>query len=107
MKTTKNKRGFTSYSFVDDDGYECSLQESSANGRKIWLGVDNVNETGLILAKDAHLMNIKTFQSFGWLECPILKEVLLHDRMHLTQKQVKKLLPALQYFAEHGYLPEE
>lgn len=27
------------------------------------------------------------------------------ERMHLTQDQVKALLPALQHFAEHGEMP--
>ena len=29
------------------------------------------------------------------------------DRMHLTQSHVRALLPLLQYFAEHGVLPED
>lgn len=29
------------------------------------------------------------------------------DRMHLSQEQVKELLPILQHFAEYGFLPYE
>lgn len=33
-------------------------------------------------------------------------QVVIFSRMHLTQDQVKKLLPHLQHFAETGTLPE-
>jgi hypothetical protein len=57
MKTEKTQRGFNLSSFTDENGYECSLQESSSCEPRIWLGVNNANETGQIMAKDAHLMS--------------------------------------------------
>lgn len=43
----------------------------------------------------------------GWLPLAGWDEssMVANTRMHLTQSQVRDLLPALQYFAEHGYLP--
>ena len=76
--TTLNKkttsRGFGLWEFKDKYGQECSLQDSSlASEPAIWLGVD-----------------------------VDLKGEDVHDRMHLTQEQVKALLPILTYFAETG-----
>ena len=41
--------------------------------------------------------------------CSVLPSLWLgtdENRMHLSQKMVKDLLPLLTYFAEHGVLPE-
>ncbi|HEY4786244.1 MAG TPA: hypothetical protein VIH57_09345 [Bacteroidales bacterium] len=64
--------------FEDDYKQQCSLQKSNAAlENKIWLGVD----------KD---INGKA----------------VNARMHLTQKQVRDLLPFLQKFAETGEIHE-
>lgn len=33
--------------------------------------------------------------------------ILVFGRMHLSQERVRLLIPYLQYFVEHGYLPHE
>jgi len=47
------------------------------------------------------------YKGTGWVPYPIPEDVLLNTQMHLTQDQVKALLPILQYFAEHGDLPDD
>lgn len=83
IKKARTERGFRRWDFADRYGQKCSLQKSSLAGEEaIWFGVD---------------VNIpKELGGEG-------KEV--HERMHLTQKMVKQLLPALQHFAEKGELP--
>lgn len=74
LEKSVTKRGFGLYEFVDFSGQECSLQDSSAAEESaIWFGVD---------------VNIKGES--------------VSTRMHLTQEQVKVLLPTLTYFAETG-----
>ena len=68
------ERGFGFYEFKDKYGQECSLQDSSlASEPAVWLGVD---------------IDLKGDE--------------IQNRMHLTQEQVKALLPILTYFAETG-----
>jgi hypothetical protein len=99
---TKNKtpRGFCRYEFKDKYGMKCSLQDSSlATESAIWLGVDD---------PEPKIMASKTPQGgTGWVPFDIPEDVLLSTRMHLTQEQVKALLPILTYFAETGeYISE-
>jgi hypothetical protein len=90
LKKDVTNRGFGIWEFYDMNGHKCSLQDSSvATEPVIWLGVDDVDPT------------IKGEN--GWEPYnDIPKKVLLHSRMHLTQEQVKTLLPVLKYFAETG-----
>lgn len=68
-------RGFQRIDFIDRHGNSCSIQESSlASEDAIWFGVD---------------------EDFEGREC---------TRMHLTQEQVKELLPILQMFVETGQI---
>jgi hypothetical protein len=71
-------RGFKRGGFVDRYNVECSIQESSlVSEPAIWLGCnEGTHHQGQCSA-----------------------------RMHLTQEQVARLLPFLQYFAMHGELP--
>ena len=103
MKLKKTIRGFKRGEFKDADNTECSIQESSACGAYIWLGVNKVDAQ--FLAKDAKKVGVATDRTLGWIQYPIPPEVSLFSRMHLSQKQVKKLLPLLTHFAEHGVLP--
>lgn len=105
MKTEYTQRGFAKIEFPDRYGHPCSIQKSSlATEDAIWFGV--VDADPKIMAIDAHRMGIPTPATVGWIPFAIPKEVLLSTRMHLTQDQVKELLPILQYFAEHGELPK-
>ena len=90
-----NPRGFKGFVFIDRNNEKCSLQESSlATNDAIWLGLDQVIPKILIKGK-------------GWQNVPLPDGTLIAGRMHLTQAQVQTLLPALQYFAERGVLPDE
>jgi len=92
IKKTKTQRGFYSIEFQDRYNAKCSIQKSSlATEDAIWFGVD-----------DADPKILK--HGSGWQPFEIHKEVLFTTRMHLTQKQVKKLLPILQKFADTGEL---
>ena len=72
----KDKKGLSKISFEDDYKQQCSLQKSNAAlDHKIWLGVE----------KDINGKSINA-------------------RMHLTQEQVRDLLPYLQNFADTGEL---
>lgn len=82
-------RGFGLYHFHDMNGHHCSLQDSSvATESAIWFGV--------------HAPEVKIFGEHGWEDVPLPDEVFISGRMHLTQEQVKALLPILTYFAETG-----
>lgn len=107
IKIKKTNRGFQKGEFKDFYGMECSIQKSSlATEDCIWLGVDDVKP--VIMSSDAIRMGLRkrTFDENdnGWIDFKIPKEVLLHSSMHLTQKQVKELLPLLQKFAKTGEL---
>lgn len=92
IKKSKTERGFGLYEFTDLYGSKCSIQDSSlATESAIWFGVD-----------DPHPVIMSSKIGEGWIDYPIPPEVLLHTRMHLSQKQVQKLLPILQHFAETG-----
>lgn len=75
MRKKKNDRGFSYIEFDDYYKQKCSLQMSSlATNAAIWLGVDN---TG-----------------------PLMDSKPVNHRMHLTKREVKKLLPHLIKFIE-------
>lgn len=95
IKKSKTGRGFATLSFTDDYGCECSIQKSSsAFDSKIWFGIDK--------PKVQRFNNNGT----GWSDItPVsTKEnpVIIESRMHLTRKQVKKLIPILQNFVDTG-----
>ena len=72
----------------------CSLQKSSlATEDAIWLGCNDANVQACIPGK-------------GWTPVPMPEgvDIVANTRMHLTQEQVKELLPFLQRFAETGTL---
>lgn len=96
MKKSKTQRGFTECEFKDRGGVECSIQKSSlATEDAIWFG-----------AKEIGLQHFKAHE--GWKEIKLTDTIEEHyianNRMHLTKKQIKKLLPILQKFVETGEL---
>ncbi len=94
LKKGFTNRGFSYIEFKDMYGSECSIQKSSlATEDAIWFGVNSADPE--IMVEDK-----------GWLPYEIPDSVLLTTRMHLTQEQVKELLPILQTFAETGKLPD-
>ena len=100
MKMEKTLRGFSVIEFIDQRDNECSLQKSSMAAEDcIWLGC---NEIGL-----KHFI-----PSIGWRDVKLIDGpprgecYIANTRMHLTQEQVKMLLPYLQRFVETGELSE-
>lgn len=90
LEKKKTRRNFGYYEFTDYYGDKCSLQKSSiVEPECIWLGIDNAIPKVLI-------------QNEGWKECKLPEGAMTNTRMHLTQEQVKSLLPILQKFAETG-----
>jgi len=95
MKIKKTYRGFARADFTDRYGEECSIQDSSlATEAAIWLGIND--PTPQILAKYCQEGAV------GWSKVPMHPDVNINGRMHLTQDQVKELLPILIRFAETG-----
>lgn len=82
-------RGFSYYKFCDAYRAECTLQLSSAvagdDGAYIWLGMDQ--------DKDGNKAHTHIDKVSGHK---------IGSRMHLSQTQVKELLPLLAYFVKHG-----
>lgn len=95
MKKTKTNRGFAIIEFKDRYDSACSLQKSSlATEDCIWFGVDDA---------EPKIMASQTPEGgTGWVPYPLSENVLLTTRMHLTQEQVKNILPYLQKFVETG-----
>jgi len=96
MKLSKTNRGFNKIKFEDRYKEECSIQDSSlATEAAIWFGVDNPS----LMMMASHGQENGT----GWIKIPLHENVtIMPTRMHLTQSQVKELLPILQRFAETG-----
>ncbi len=112
IKMTPTCRGFLRGEFKDANGQSCSIQKSSAfggeGGELIWLGVNNPKGDFCVLGHDdaARARN----GGWGWQEKNLSvmfpdSDVNVPDRMHLSQAQVKALLPSLQHFAKTGELP--
>lgn len=94
MKKQYTERGFGIYNFKDKYKVECSIQKSSAASEDcIWLG-----------ANDIGLKHFKAYE--GWKDVDLINTIEEHyvanNRMHLTRKQVEKLLPILEKFVKTG-----
>ena len=106
----KSERGFEMQHFSDDNGIDCSIQESSAVEAHIWLGVHrpqvyiaykDAKAAGLDLEKDYPETN-----DYGACTIPIPEKAFIESRMHLNQKQARELAKKLNYFARTGMLKE-
>lgn len=94
------ERGFPYLEFSDRYDSPCTLQLSSlADERAIWFGLDKA-EPRILASKILE-------KGRGWAAYPIHEDVFIPTRMHLTQAQVRKLIPVLQYFADYGELPNQ
>ena len=101
MEVKQTGRGFDIIEFTDRYDAKCSLQKSSlATEDAIWFGVDDAEPQ--VMASKAASVGVSTSETTGWVPFPIPEDVLLTTRMHLTQDQVKEILPILQKFAETG-----
>lgn len=101
MEVEYTNRGFAKINFEDANGVKSSLQESSlATEAAIWFGANKLE-----------LKHFKAYQ--GWKDMPEVDEFRMdehysgNNRMHLTQEQVKELLPFLIRFAETGVISDE
>ena len=103
MEKRKTERGSDIIEFKDRYNAKCSLQKSSlATEDAIWFGITDADPQ--IMVYDAKKIGIPTNENNGWMKFEIPKEVLLSTRMHLTQEQVRNLLPYLQKFVDTGEL---
>jgi len=94
MELTATQRGFSLAKFTDRYGNQCSIQKSSlATEDAIWFGIDNPKLTIFENASKGKYIITDMPANFD-----------VDSRMHLTQDQVKALLPLLQKFAETGEL---
>lgn len=99
MKITKTGRGFDLITFTDRNGLLGSLQKSSlATEDAIWLGVydDIVRECRMDTKEGWQDIDLNTIKHSPE------NDILVENRLHLTQSMVKELLPFLQKFAETG-----
>jgi hypothetical protein len=97
MKKTITPRGFGLIEFKDSKGVECSIQQSSiATEEAIWFGCDDA---------DPQIFIPNGNPSWRKLEKPAeAQDWIFNARMHLTRKQVEKLIPVLQKFVDYGEL---
>lgn len=99
----RTNRGFRIDRFTDANGVACSAQVCSAarDEALLWLGCSEIG--------------LKRFTPHrGWEDVELEQDMarggvghVANTRMHLTQSQVRALLPALQHFAETGDLPDQ
>lgn len=100
MLVNNTGRGFQVASFLDANGEECSLQQSSAIGREeddgtgepgsfmLWLGIDRVQPRS----------------GPPWKDVPIPADCMSSGRMHLDRNQVKELVAHLRRWLKTGSL---
>ena len=97
MKVKKDitERGFGIIEFVDLYGTKCNIQKSSLSTKDaIWMGVIDANP---------QIMESKIKDGgTGWVKYPILEDVSLTTRMHLSISQVKTIIEILQKFVDTG-----
>lgn len=95
IKIKKTERGFAIGEFTDDHDVPCTIQKSSlATEDAIWLGCAE--------------LGVKVFDAGkGWVDYEFpdpSTKYIGNNRMHLTRKQVRDLLPLLNKFVETGEL---
>jgi len=97
-KIKHTQRGFGYIEFKEKYGLKCSLQKSSAASEDcIWLGIDEVSIIGFngTQSPTIKIGNEEIKKAFNVSD-------ITNSRMHLTKKQVAKLLPFLQKFVKTG-----
>lgn len=95
----KTSRGFGLIHMPGRQGEVFSLQESSAidSEQAIWFGPSE--------------LRVQSFQPGGWRDVDFNAlipgaTILGNERMHLTQSQVRDIIPILSYFVREGALPD-
>ena len=97
FRKTRTPRGFGIRYFKDHNDVECSIQTSSiASDDAIWLGATEIGLKEFIAYRSPSAWkNIE-------LEQTVTHHHVANTRMHLTRKQVEKILPILEKFVETG-----
>lgn len=96
LRNSPNDRGLYGHRFLDRYDVECSIQNSSlATTSAIWFGVTD--------STPFYHIDIGGHKAGDKVTLP--PGTMSHSRMHLTQAQVKSLIPILQEFADTGELP--
>lgn len=104
MRIKKTARGFDLIEFKDSDGVNCTLQKSSsALGDKIWLGSKAEIKEFYPAPRDTDESWFDV-EDLSPLKHRPQNEIHVFSRMHLTRKQVEKLLLHLQNFVKTGEL---
>lgn len=96
LTESQTSRGFQKVGFCDHYGVDCSIQKSSlATEHAIWIGADN--------------LGLKRFPGnyTGWHDVDLGEvfpgqTISANNHMHLTQDDVRAILPTLTHFAETG-----
>lgn len=101
MKVKKTNRGFAVVEFKDQHGTECSIQKSSlATDDCIWFGANKIGLKEFVAYRQPSAWVDRNDVDTHTME----HHFVANNRMHLTRKQVAKLLPILQKFVETGEL---
>jgi len=97
MEIKHNQCGFAYVEFVDRYNNKCSLEKSTlAFEDCIWLGCDEIG--------------LKKIDHQGWQYVVLNDDAdagiyyIANNRMHLTQDNVRELIPILQKFLDTGNL---
>lgn len=100
----RTQRGFPFLEFTPRTWHRCYLQKSSwAEGSAIVLGVKKPKSR--VLARNAAAVGITTAETTGWVPYPIPKQVYVDGPVFLSREDLKRLMPALQYFLATGEVP--
>ena len=97
MRLKKTPRGFSIREFTDYNGGKCRIQKCSlATEDCIWLGASKLRVQEFVAFR----------QPSAWKDVEFANTLEHHfvgnEAMHLSRKQVKKLIPILQKFVDTG-----
>ena len=96
MKGHVTQRGFGRFEFVDSYGAQCSIQESSSDEPRIWLGINRPD-----------VKRLTGVPGVGWVDVELPEGAEVFGRMHLNREHVAELIPMLQHFVDTGRLPND
>ncbi|MGH1502820.1 MAG: hypothetical protein ACRBI6_04635 [Acidimicrobiales bacterium] len=106
MEHDTTQRGFQVVRFTDENGAECSLQQSSLavfeqpGSSAVWLGPNDASP--LIMCSQAKSLGVEQVGENGWQRYPVPDEVQFTTRMHLGPDAVRALITQLQSWLDTG-----
>lgn len=106
----KTPRGFEVIHFEDTYGKDCSIQESSAVGGYLWLGVHSAESK--IMENDFNNLKEELATAVpedggGWRTIKFSPNVITMSRMHIDRKTAKWLADKLLEFYYTGLITDE